>query len=67
MKHIEFNFENLSQALSRCGEKVANEAINEIRTAINSAVAQVTTTTEVDTLLQPIQTSIADAQTARRA
>ena len=66
MTHVEISFENLSQALSRCGEKLANEAINEIRTAINCAVAQAASATEVDTLLQPMQTTITAAQTARR-
>ena len=54
MKHIEFNFENLSQALSRCGEKVANEAINEIKEAIVKAVAEGATVTDVDALLEPV-------------
>lgn len=66
MKHIEFNFENLSQALSRCGEKVANEAINEIKEAIVKAVAEGATVTDVDALLEPVQTTITAAQVIRR-
>lgn len=66
MTHSEFKFENLSQVLSRCGEKVANEAISEIRAAINQAVAEGTTADEVDTLLTPMQSTITAAQTARK-
>ena len=66
MTHNEISFDNLQQALSRCGEKLATEAINEIRTAINQAVAQAATATDVDTLLHPMQTTIEAAQTARR-
>ena len=63
MTHTEISFENPQQALSLGGEKLATEAINEIRTAINQAVAQAATATDVDTLLQ---TTIEAAQTARR-
>ena len=66
MTHTEISFDNLQQALSRCGEKLATEAINEIRTAINQAVAQAATATDVDTLLHPMQTTIEAAQAARR-
>ena len=66
MTHTEISFDNLQQALSRCGEKLATEAINEIRTAINQAVAQAATATDVDTLLHPMQTTIEAVQTARR-
>ena len=66
MTHNEISFDNLQQALSRCGEKLATEAINEIRTAINQAVAQAATATDVDTLLHPMQTTIEAAQAARR-
>ena len=66
MTHTEISFDNLQQALSRCGEKLATEAINEIRTAINQAVAQAATATEVDTLLTPMQTTVAAVQSARR-
>ena len=66
MKHTEISFENLQQALSRCGEKLATEAIAEIRTAINEAVAQAASAAEVDTLLRPVQTNVEAAQAARR-
>ncbi|MGN0224441.1 MAG: hypothetical protein ACI4AM_10535 [Muribaculaceae bacterium] len=66
MTHTDISFDNLQQALSRCGEKLATEAINEIRTAINQAVAQAATAAEVDTLLRPVQTTVEAAQTARR-
>ena len=66
MTHTEISFENLQQALSRCGEKLATEAIAEIRTAINQAVAQAASAAEVDTLLRPVQTNVEAAQAARR-
>lgn len=66
MTHTEISFENLQQALSRCGEKLATEAIAEIRTAINQAVAQAASAAEVDTLLSPVQTNVEAAQAARR-
>lgn len=66
MTHTEISFENLQQALSRCGEKLASEAIAEIRTAINQAVAQAASAAEVDTLLHPVQTNVEAAQAARR-
>ena len=66
MTHTEISFENLQKALSHCGEKLATEAIAEIRTAINQAVAQAASAAEVDTLLHPVQTNVEAAQAARR-
>lgn len=60
-------FSTLSTILARCGEKVANQALEEIKAAVNQAVAEATTPAEVDAAFDPLATSITTARAARRA
>lgn len=61
------DFSTLSTILSRCGEKVANQALEEIKAAVNQAVAEATTPAEVDAAFDPLATTITTARAARRA
>lgn len=60
-------FSTLSTILARCGEKVAKQALEEIKAAVNQAVAEATTPAEVDAAFDPLATSITTARAARRA
>lgn len=60
-------FSTLSTILARCGEKVANQVLEEIKAAVNQAVAEATTPAEVDAAFDPLATSITTARAARRA
>ena len=61
------DFSTLSTILARCGEKVANQALEEIKAAVNQAVAEATTPAEVDAAFDPLATTITTARAARRA
>lgn len=60
-------FSNLSIILARCGEKIANQALEEIKAAVNQAVAQAATPAEVDTAFAPLSTTITTAKATRAA
>lgn len=60
-------FTNLSIILARCGEKIANQALEEIKAAVNQAVAQAATPAEVDTAFATLSTTITTAKATRAA
>ena len=61
------NFSTLSIILARCGEKIANQALEEIKAAVKQAVAQASTPAEVDTAFAPLSTTITTAKATRAA
>lgn len=60
-------FSNLSIILARCGEKIANQALDEIKVAVKQAVAEGSTPAEVDTAFAPLSTTITTAKASRAA